>query len=296
MGRLHLVIDQSGSMHSMVAPVYEGARELLEDVAEDGTVCVTRFSSDVALGTDMTPATAHDQWNPGECSGTTALYDAITAAIDHDMQHHAELRSLTIAIVTDGIENASRTSSLEEVKTKIEDSTAKGWRIVFLGSNQDAVLTAKTMGIERRHSMTYGHSADEARGAFRSLQAANRRWQRGEDESFTFSERLQAHAAHTAPEPAQDSTQTVNLGFDPQIPGQAKWISLDPRSDALTKFDEAISADLEKAHAAKESQAEIRLVHRKYGLNSLMNHPGVNAVVFFDSGGEHVQKTKKNES
>ena len=163
MGRLHLVIDQSGSMHSTVAPVYEGARELLEDVAEDGTVCVTRFSSDVALGTDMTPATAQDQWNPGECSGTTALYDAITAAIDHDMQHHAELRSLTIAIVTDGIENASRTSSLEEAKTKIEDSTAKGWRIVFLGSNQDAVLTAKTMGIERRHSMTYGHSADRGK-------------------------------------------------------------------------------------------------------------------------------------
>eukprot|EP01045_Picozoa_sp_COSAG04_P022397 COSAG04_NODE_2524_length_3973_cov_29.653846_2_plen_378_part_00 len=281
MDRLHVIMDQSGSMQSMTGTVYEGARELLDGVADDGTVCVTRFSSQVALGTDTTPAIAQASWAPGECSGLTALYDAITAAIDSDLQRHADLESVTIAIVTDGIENASQ-RSLTEVKEKIEATDEKGWRVVFLGSNQDAVLTAETMGIRHGHSMTYGNTRDEVRGAFQSMSAANRRYRSGRNDDFTHTERQQAHAAHVAPEEPVD----VDLGFESE--GQTKWVSIDPRTGELTEFDKAASNDLEYAWNTQQSTASI-------ALRPNPRAKPTSAVVFFENDGNHNQKTKGGE-
>ena len=282
MDRLHVVLDQSGSMRSMNETVYEGARELLDGVAEDGTVCVTRFADEVALGTDMTPRAAQATWAPSECSGLTALHDAITAAIEHDLQRHAELDTVTIAIVTDGAENASRRARLSNVKKLIKQTDEKGWRVVFLGSNQDAVLTAETMGIRSGHSMTFGHTRHEARGAFQSLRAANSRWARGGDEAFTHTERLQGHYAHIST-PSNQPETAVDLGFD--SPGQTKWVSVDPRSGDLVEFDAATSADIEYAWTTQQSTVQLQ--------STTLGKLG--AVVFFDSGGNHVQKTRHGE-
>lgn len=276
MDRLHVVLDQSGSMRSMAATVFEGARELLDGVANDGSVCITRFSSQVELGADTSPAIAKDKWNPGDCQGMTALYDAITTAIDHDLCCHATLESVTIAIVTDGCENASTHSSLAQVKEKIRESEDNGWRIVFLGANQDAVLTAETMGIRSGHSMTFGLTDQEQRGAFQSLRAANSRYARGGDGSFTRNERMQSHAAHSS----KQGSHSVDLGFDPQTPGSTKWVSLDPRTGNLIPFDDATTAHLEYCWTTMQSTAEITQL---------------GAVVFFDSAGNHVQKTRYGE-
>merc|ERR1711981_1467691 len=64
------------------------------------------------------------------------------------------------------------------------------------------------------------------------------------------------------------------------MPGQTKWVSVDPRSGALTQYDEDASAHLESAWSTMQSTAEIAKL---------------NAVVFFDSRGYHVQKTRRGE-
>lgn len=58
-------------------------------------------------------------------------------------------------ITTDGMENASRTFSSDEVKRMVEEQRGKGWEFIFLGANIDAVETAKGFGIAPERAANY---------------------------------------------------------------------------------------------------------------------------------------------
>lgn len=59
-------------------------------------------------------------------------------------------------ITTDGLENASRHYSSDKVKQMIERQKSKyGWEFLFLGSNIDAVETAKSFGISEDRAVNY---------------------------------------------------------------------------------------------------------------------------------------------
>ena len=59
-------------------------------------------------------------------------------------------------ITTDGMENASRRYSSEQVKQMIERQKAKyGWEFLFLGANIDAVETAGRFGIGADRAVNY---------------------------------------------------------------------------------------------------------------------------------------------
>ena len=189
---LAIVLDQSGSMHSINKAAYEGANELIEDLTDIDTVQLTTFNSKVNLGQTLTKAAAKTAFNPGECGGTTALYDAIVLSLDKTLEQQADKRGVIVAIVTDGFENASR-RTLAEVKERVAAAHAKDWRVTFLGANQDAVLAAERMGIRRDRALTYGHSSATTREAFHSMRASNQRYHnrdRGEDEAYTNRERI----------------------------------------------------------------------------------------------------------
>merc|ERR1719183_288297 len=64
---LSIVLDQSGSMRSINAAAYEGARELLEDLAEEDTAQLTTFNQKVTLGEDLPKAGATAAFSPGRC-------------------------------------------------------------------------------------------------------------------------------------------------------------------------------------------------------------------------------------
>ena len=58
-------------------------------------------------------------------------------------------------ITTDGMENASRKYTSDEVKKLISQKKELGWEFLFLGANIDAVETAKHFGIEEDRAVTY---------------------------------------------------------------------------------------------------------------------------------------------
>ena len=59
-------------------------------------------------------------------------------------------------ITTDGMENASRKYSSDEVKKMIECQKEEfGWEFLFIGANIDAVETAACFGINRNHAVNY---------------------------------------------------------------------------------------------------------------------------------------------
>ena len=94
--------------------------------------------------------------------GCTALIDAIGGAIHHIGCIHKYARpedvpeNTLFVIMTDGMENASRRYSSDEVKRMIEHEKEKyGWEFLFIGANIDSVETARHFGIGADRSVNY---------------------------------------------------------------------------------------------------------------------------------------------
>ena len=94
--------------------------------------------------------------------GCTALLDAIGGAIHHIGNIHKYARPEDVpehtlfVITTDGMENASRRYSAQQVKEMIQRQKEKyGWEFLFLGANIDAVETAGHLGIAPDRAVNY---------------------------------------------------------------------------------------------------------------------------------------------
>ncbi len=99
--------------------------------------------------------------------GCTALFDAIGGAIHHIGTIHKYARPEDVPnhtmfiITTDGMENASRHYSSDQIRHMIErQKTRYGWEFLFLGANMDAVATARKFGIEEERAVTYQCDAE----------------------------------------------------------------------------------------------------------------------------------------
>ena len=94
--------------------------------------------------------------------GTTALLDAVGRAIHHIGTVHRYARDEDIPektlfiITTDGMENASRQYTYDNVKRMIERQKEKyGWEFIFLGANIDAAREAERFGIHKCRAVRY---------------------------------------------------------------------------------------------------------------------------------------------
>jgi len=173
------VLDSSGSMDEIVEDTRGGFNSFLKDQRnEKGTATVTlyEFNTNVELVYERYPvadAPELDKTNYRP-SGRTALHDAITRAIDETADDIASLDpsghpdNVIIVVLTDGKENASETPQ-DAVRGRVETrQEADGWEFLFIGANQDAVLTAEGMGIEQDRSLNMAHDSEGTRAAYES--------------------------------------------------------------------------------------------------------------------------------
>lgn len=86
--------------------------------------------------------------------GATALYDAVGRTIDTVGKRLSETpesdrpERVFMAIITDGYENASSDYSSETIQEMVKRQTDQyNWNFVFMGADQDAILSAKSLGI-----------------------------------------------------------------------------------------------------------------------------------------------------
>lgn len=159
-----LVIDQSGSMNTMNAAVFAGAREVVESLPENALVRVSTFNQSVSLGARVSRAEALRQLDTREAAGLTALRDAIVQSIAaEEADPHAKT---TIVVLTDGGDNSSAATA-DETRDAIQRANARGWRVLFLGANQDAITTAAAYGISSDRALTFG--TGNAPQAFRAV-------------------------------------------------------------------------------------------------------------------------------
>ncbi|QVY62625.1 vWA domain-containing protein [Cytobacillus gottheilii] len=158
------ILDKSGSMAGLEADTIGGYNSMLKKQKKaEGEAFVTtvlfnngyELLHDRVSVKDIKKLTESDY----EVSGTTALIDAIGFSIQKTVQEQKKKERadhVLFVITTDGMENASREFTSEQVKKMIQHQKEKyDWTFMFLGANIDAVETAGYFGIDKDFAVDY---------------------------------------------------------------------------------------------------------------------------------------------
>jgi uncharacterized protein YegL len=160
---LWILIDKSGSMHTRANMVIDGfngfirsQREVIVEGEEECTVSIYTFNNEVSVVREDAPLSTIEDMTAADYTPerTTALRDAmafvlrkipVKPLIKEDQRN-------VFVVLTDGEENASRDVTIEQLRALIDETSAE---IVYMGSNQDAVLSGTHYGANRGASLTY---------------------------------------------------------------------------------------------------------------------------------------------
>ena len=117
---LGILIDNSGSMLPKRAKVNQAALQLVDASQQEDRVFVVNFGEDAFLDQDYTPDVSklRAALQRVETRGSTALYDALIAAVDH-LNQTSPLQKKVLLVVTDGRDNASQ-ATFQEVLHKLQ--------------------------------------------------------------------------------------------------------------------------------------------------------------------------------
>ena len=164
---LVFILDRSGSMQGLEGDTIGGFNSMLEKQkrgpgeAYVSTVLFddrTEVLHDRVKVREVSPITDKEYY----VRGCTALLDAVGGAIRHIGNIHKYARPEDVpehtlfVITTDGMENASRRYTAQQVRDMIQRQKEKyGWEFLFLGANIDAVATAGHLGISPDRAVNY---------------------------------------------------------------------------------------------------------------------------------------------
>lgn len=190
-----IVLDRSGSMLSVASDTIGGFNRFLQDQkSAPGSATITLHQFDHEFQTVIASANINTAEYLTEKTfiprGNTALFDAIGRSVVDTGNRLARspekdrAGKVVFVILTDGEENASTGYTEEKIFEMIKHQREKySWEFVFLGANQDAIKTAKSVGINTSNALNYAsNSAGVQCGfdatafnlrAFRSGQNAN---------------------------------------------------------------------------------------------------------------------------
>lgn len=175
---VHVLLDRSGSMESCRDQTIDAFNEYvgsLKHQSKSGTrLSLTTFDSestdlvvDAVRITDV-PKLTRDTFVP---RGSTPLFDAVARVVaTADKVTLLDGERVAIAILTDGMENASREMNAESVKKLLVDRQERcNWLVQYLGANQDAWAAGATIGVALAHAMDFStHNVEAAMGSMAS--------------------------------------------------------------------------------------------------------------------------------
>jgi len=176
-----LVLDRSGSMSSVRDDTVGGVNQYIDSQKNGPGECrfsLVQFNNNYIVIHDgklisyVEPLTQETfiTW------GSTALLDAIGKTINRvgrrlaDMHEDDRPDKVIIVVVTDGQENASEEFSGQQIREMIDHQTGKyNWEFVFVGANQDAILSGGKLGIDKGRSLNYTANSIGTRSLYGSL-------------------------------------------------------------------------------------------------------------------------------
>lgn len=179
--QISIVLDRSGSMSSVREATVLGFNEFVEGQKSgtgDANVSLVQFDTEnpyellyQARPVKEVPKLTIEDYIP---RGGTPLHDAIGRTIDglgtslSKAKETERPGKVVIVIITDGLENSSREYSSSRIAEMIKHQReVYKWEFVFLGANQDAILTGEKLNIPATHSANYSGQKTGTVNAFR---------------------------------------------------------------------------------------------------------------------------------
>ncbi len=173
-----IILDRSGSMESVKSDTIGGFNSFLgeqQKVAGEASLSLVQFDDqyevvfedkDINSGDRLTEATFQPR-------GSTALFDAVGRTISAVGQRLAATPEEKrpdkdlLVIMTDGFENASHEFTASKVSEMIgHQRNVYKWEFMFIGANQDAVLSAREIGIPAAAALTYAANEEGTQIAY----------------------------------------------------------------------------------------------------------------------------------
>lgn len=183
-----LLVDRSGSMARIVDATLRGMQKFVHQQKEREHTHLsvvafgTNFDGALQLQTLLDTAIAE----PGTRSilpsmyqpmGDTPLLAAVWTAVNR-LEHKARPQDrVLLAIMTDGIENASPSNYTKaKVKARIMQKIRDGWQIVYLGAELDAWKTGDYYGVGPLNALSWSPTSEGVEGVFQTLVDSTNRW------------------------------------------------------------------------------------------------------------------------
>jgi hypothetical protein len=173
-----IILDRSGSMESVKQDTIGGFNSFLSEqqkVAGEASLSLVQFDDqyevvyedkDINAANRLTEATFQPR-------GSTALFDAVGRTINSIGRRLAALSEeerpdkVLLVIMTDGFENASQEFTAAKISEMINHQhSVYSWEFMFIGANQDAVLSAREIGIPAAASLTYAANSEGMQAAY----------------------------------------------------------------------------------------------------------------------------------
>lgn len=189
------LLDESGSMASVITDVLGGFAQYLELLKADETsytMTVLKFGTRMrahcsAVPLASVPALTTKNYVPLE---NTALYDALAYAFAEEKKrvaseaHPYGTEPVLCIIFTDGEENASRHATKAQIVAQIKKREEAGnWTFVYLGADQDGWAIAQELGLPIGNVLSY--TSDSTIQTFQNLATATSAT-RGFTQTHTF--------------------------------------------------------------------------------------------------------------
>ena len=193
------IIDRSGSMDAIVSDAIGGFNRFLstqQSLGGEARFTLVLFNHEYELVHQGVPI---GEVRPLDAttyvpSGTTALLDAVGRTIEDAARRHETMRSIQqndgvpgggspkaiVAILTDGLENASRDYTRARVAELVERQTnQRGWQFVFLAANQDAFAEARSLHIDPAAAIAFDATGAGVQQAYAQLGDVVRKYRVG---------------------------------------------------------------------------------------------------------------------
>jgi len=159
---IRIVLDRSGSMQNSQETTIEALNTYLDELKNQKISAFLTLSTFDSISIDIPiskvninelKSIPNSVLNP---RAATPLYDAIGLAI-HDLENVKEStdENKVLVIVTDGLENASREYTYQNISSLIQDKEKAGWLIIYLGADHDAMKQSSSLNFDKKRSMKY---------------------------------------------------------------------------------------------------------------------------------------------
>ena len=222
---IHGILDRSGSMHGKTQDVIGGFKKNIEDLIKnqeddfDIFVSAKMFDHEeeslleplnIKMLSEESIDTFMKKYVP---RGQTAIRDSLGKSLTYfvNKYNNEKFESCIVYVFTDGLENASKIYSVDQIKKLVKDAESCNINVVYIGSNQDAILNAKTFGIDPNLALNYVERPENVTNVYRALSGIAQRVRSGGRAEFTIPERSASY-------PTEKTKGDIDLFLTPNTP------------------------------------------------------------------------------